>query len=400
MREQFIQSRLKDTKIADGGDSPVHHVDEKYMLDEDMEHRTRQMNEHLPPGCVSLDVQALRHNQIPNSSASHVDNWLVQDSKHSELERLYVKLAACQYVSKLNLAAILGAEDAHAMAPRQDSIVSVFSMEYSSSTLDGSGLQILPQSKAQTEALELQVLVCRFVGNIGIKAMQLACITSVSEMQQKHWKHTRALVECMTAASGKAQQPHARHRSTRRKQSLSRPSGNEEMHCTDSQVSASGSSSGRHGLTNHQSHQEIENGSVDASHQQGSANTVHGQQGTQSLISSTSSASSASSASSRSERNQDGFIPSLHPDLAQFAGKWSCLNADDRVATWLFSLEISGNIVVDGTGDVLLLKQGMDGDVLLEGGRLVRQGQHMHRIGRKGGVLVYIQGSHGGLLPA
>jgi len=76
------------------------------------------------------------------------------------------------------------------------------------------------------------------------------------------------------------------------------------------------------------------------------------------------------------------------------------LNADDRVATWLFSLEISGNIVVDGTGDVLLLKQVMDGDVLLEGGRLVRQGQHMHRIGRKGGVLVYIQGANGGLLPA
>jgi len=244
-------------------------------------------------------------------------------------------------------------------------------------------IQSGPES-TQTETLMLQLLVCRFVGNVGIKAMQQASIIKIAEIQEKHWKNTRAIVKRMTAAQN-AQQPQQRHKSNQRKQTFSFPSGEQDMHLPDSQIAGSGSCCGGHACTSSHDHQGRKKGSLDVSHQLCSASTVKEQQRRQSPT------CSASSNSSTSRNLQDEWIPSLHPDLKQFEGTWACCNADDQVAEWLLALDITGNMVIDATGDVLILKRGMNGHILLQGGRLVRQGPHLSRIGRRGVVLMYQQ---------
>jgi len=45
--------------------------------------------------------------------------------------------------------------------------------------------------------------------------------------------------------------------------------------------------------------------------------------------------------------------------------------------------------VVDAAGDVQILKRGSFDHVLLAGGRLVRQGPYLYRIGQRGTILAY-----------
>jgi len=211
--------------------------------------------------------------------------------------------------------------------------------------------------------------------------VQLDAIATMAKVREKHWKNTKAIVERITGAQN-AQRPHERCKSNQRKLSLKLPSRDEDMNCTSCQISALESASGGHACTSHCNCQRKENDSLDVSHQQGSASTVHEQQRRQSSI---------SSGSSRSGTLQGEFISSPRADLEQLEGTWICCNADDQVATWLLTLDITSRLVIDGTGDVLLLKPGMDGHMLLEGGQLVRHGRYLCRIGRGGVVLRYLK---------
>jgi len=412
MRGKFVESRFNS-------DSGEYQVDQKCMSNEGMEHQPSVSIENLPPGCV-LNLEVASHIPSASSSSSTEDTCLVQDTEHSELERLRGQLVTCQYISKLNLAAIAAAARQaqvvqqtfslaeHTLDDRQGSAFSNFSYQYSTTmTLDDArnpwedvrmswedclrdseiacqqdtapartshgsvGFQSVSVKAFQSrvdrtsnETHELQLLVCRFVAHVGIKATQQCCIDRMADMEQKHWQNTRAIVDRMTAAQN-AQQPQERRRSNQRKSSLSRRREDQVINLTGSQIAASGTSCG----------------GQEESHQRCSASTVNERQHRPSRT--------PSASSSASVGGEVTYIASSHPDLAQFEGSWICDNADDTVADWLNALDITGNIVVDAAGDVQILKRGSFDHVLLAGGRLVRQGPHLYRIGRSGTILAY-----------
>jgi len=378
LRQQFIQSRMKKMEMADDNDACKDRVDKESMWNEDMEHHASQNAECLPPGCVCQDVPALG------------DTCSVQDALFGERDMLHVQLIACHYVSKLNLAVMVGTH----LQPASSLCYSTMTFEDFGDSW-GDEQDERGHSRAETasiETLELRLLVCRFVGNVGIKAIQLACIRAVAELKSKHWKNTRAVIESMSAAEN-VQKPHRMRESSQKKLSLLRPCKDQEMHGVDSQISSSCTCCSGYACTSHHNHQDREKDFLDVSPQKCSASTVNE---VQRRPSPTSSSSSSSSHSSSSGKGQYELIPYCHPDLAQFAGTWVCCNATEKTAGWLYALDISGNLVVDATGDKLVLKRDMHGNTALEGGMLLRHGSHLSRAGRKGGTLIYRKAKGGG----
>jgi len=367
--------------MVDHNDACKDRADKERMWNEDMEDHASQNAECMPPGCVSQDLQA------PGDTCS------VQDALLDEIDMLHAQLVACNYVSKLNLAVMVGIHLQPECGKYFTCTLSCLSIEDVGDSW-GDEQDEMGHSRTETTSIEtfkLQLLVCRFVGNVGIKATQLACISAVAELKQKHWKNTRAVIQSMSAAQ-QVQKPHGRRESNQKKLSLLPPSKDQEMHGADSQISASGSSCSGYTCTSHHNHQDRLKEFLDVSPQQCSASTVKERQRRPSPTSST---SSSSSGSSSSRKGQYESIPSSHPDLAQFAGTWVCCNATERTAKWLYALDISGNLVADATGDKLVLKQDMNGNIFLEGGMLVRHGSHLSRAGRKGDTLLYQEAKSG-----
>jgi len=83
-------------------------------------------------------------------------------------------------------------------------------------------------------------------------------------------------------------------------------------------------------------------------------------------------------------------------DLAgmfQFDGSWFLISITDQpgdreVDTWLVTLQITGDEVIDGTGKVNKLVLS-DGDILFAGGRLSMRGDRLYRYGRTGACYEY-----------
>lgn len=77
-----------------------------------------------------------------------------------------------------------------------------------------------------------------------------------------------------------------------------------------------------------------------------------------------------------------------------YDGQWVLCSRETcsqkHIASWLETLTICGNLVVDGNGKLCTLSQTSRGPVLF-GGRLKRKGAALVRVGKTGGVLVYLR---------
>lgn len=78
-------------------------------------------------------------------------------------------------------------------------------------------------------------------------------------------------------------------------------------------------------------------------------------------------------------------LASLDIDITM-DGFWALESGPGDVPTWLRSLEISGNAVVDGAGDLLKLQRDAAGHFMLEGGRMTIKDGCLWRQGRTGGA--------------
>lgn len=82
--------------------------------------------------------------------------------------------------------------------------------------------------------------------------------------------------------------------------------------------------------------------------------------------------------------------PSQKEPVSPFDGNWVLCTQKGRTADWLDHLTIDGGLVVDGNGKTCRLPSSRRGPVLF-GGLLKRKGASLVRIGKSGGVQVYLR---------
>jgi len=293
MREHFTLSSLKDIGVA---------------------------NSAVGEGCKSPDSRI---------SAAHMEQ--VQCTDSHELEVL--QLLASQMVSNSNMVAICTVlcEEARLASEGVQTGISFAISDSNNDDFNSDGCDSNPDEPCTSELihkLELQVLVCRFVGDVGMKAVQLAC-------EKEHWHNTRNIIECMNRA-GKRQTPSEESGAV-----LARSSSSSSSNCS----SRSSAASKRH---------------------------------------------SSGFASSDDPVTSDESV--LQPDFEHLQGSWVCCEDNIQVSEWLSSLDISGDCIVDGKGRVSTLKRDENNNVLFKGRMLYRQGQCLHFITKSGVMVAFRQG--------
>lgn len=76
-------------------------------------------------------------------------------------------------------------------------------------------------------------------------------------------------------------------------------------------------------------------------------------------------------------------------DEGSFDGIWILTYGPQNVHRWLTRLEILGDAVLDGEGDLLAISRDEKGERILEEGRLVLKAGNLIRVGRSGLVMQY-----------
>lgn len=403
-----------------------------------MEHIQREEISRADEGhCSSPSTEV----SIPGSGSPHpetshctVGAQHVHSPISTQLDLCTLQLIVSQYVSKLNCTAILESGQAKSKIPnRSDTAESLTFSLFSDGDIGTPELlkpRVTEEYMLEIEMLQIQVLVCRFVGNVGIKSTQLVCRTKVERAQQEHWINTKAIIEHMTRAyqldqcrstgsSGslrvrKQQRKHSANTATSHAPASSSSGSQNGSHHTrntsfdrlyqhratnnskeqthgqnggSSRPSAAASSGSRSSRTENGRH-HTRRASFDRSSQHRATNNskeqTRGQNGGSPHPSTASSSGSASCSPSNDCKSEPH--PNA-PELASLQGHWILCGDRGGVANWLFSLDIVGHLVVDATGDVLDLCQDGDKRILLEGGHLTRLGPHLCRVGRNGRTL-------------
>jgi len=295
MREHFTLSSLKDIRVV---------------------------NSAVGEGCESPDSRI---------SAALIEQVHCTDSHELEV----LQLLASQMVSNSNMVAICTVlcEEARLASEGVQTGISFAISDSNNDDFNSDGCDSNPDEPCTSELihkLELQVLVCRFVGDVGMKAVQLAC-------EKEHWHNTRNIIECMNRAS-KRQTPCEESGAD-----LARSSSSSSSNCS----SRSWAASNRH---------------------------------------------SSGFASSDDPVTIDESV--LQPDCEDLQGVWVCREDNFlQVSDWLSSLHISGDCIVDGKGRVSTLKNDENNTVLFRGRMLYRQGQCLHFITKSGVKVAFRQGA-------
>lgn len=81
-------------------------------------------------------------------------------------------------------------------------------------------------------------------------------------------------------------------------------------------------------------------------------------------------------------------------ERSELDGDWVLCSTNRKACAWLETLFIDGNLAIDGNGELCPLRRTLRGPTLC-GGILRRRGDALVRIGRTGGVLVYLRRSQG-----
>lgn len=103
--------------------------------------------------------------------------------------------------------------------------------------------------------------------------------------------------------------------------------------------------------------------------------------------------SSASSDEAEPSTDKPPLMPgelSEEKARSKFDGEWVLCNKGRGVSSWLESLTIQDNLVIDGDGALCPLPMTRRGPKLF-GGMLKRKGAALVRVGKTGGVLVYLR---------
>jgi len=198
----------------------------------------------------------------------------------------------------------------------------------------------------QTKSLELQLVVCRYVAEVGGKALKTAFNSELQRSSERHWARTRAIIQCMD-------QSHSTMRSTSR-----------NVH--------------RHRRSTTLSDMEMKSLMPDVE----SMSEEHD------VCLECHENSLCLGQTSDSENNMTPDILSENAtgdNLKAFEaldGTWELADENDHVEDWLRRLVINGTSVIDGVGSRIQLAQRPDNRILLEGGIVFLVDGVLHRIGK------------------
>jgi len=194
--------------------------------------------------------------------------------------------------------------------------------------------------ESETKSLQLQLLVCRHVAEVGGRALKAVSDTELRRTNERHWARTRALIASM-------EQSHNTMRSTRR-----------DVHNHGRSITLSGTS-----MASLMSELEAMSNQHDKSFQ-GLGPTSDSNKDMNPHI-----------------RSQNTTGPTLE-ECDALDGTWELADEDDDVEEWLRRLVINGTTVIDGIGSRIQLKQSSDSRMLLEGGTVYVVDGVLHRIGK------------------